>query len=66
MSSSTSRFASSMSSSWPVSFHQPLTLWLSTRSAAVDQPLDCVGDLELAPPDGSIAFAASKIDGPNM
>ena len=50
MSSRTSRFASSMSSSWPVSFHQPVTVWLSTALAVVDQPLDRVGDLELAAP----------------
>ena len=48
MSSSTSRLASSMSASWPVSFHQPVTVWLSTCLPRVDQVLDRVGDLELA------------------
>ena len=52
MSSSTSRLASSMSASWPVSFHQPLDPVALDPVAAVDQPLDRVGDLELAAPGG--------------
>ena len=48
MSSRISRFASSMSCTWPVSFHQPRTMCGSTRSARVHQVLDRVGDLELA------------------
>ena len=42
-----SRFASSMSSSLPVSFHQPSTRCGVTVEAAIDQVLDRVGDLEL-------------------
>ena len=42
-----SRFASSMSSSLPVSFHQPSTMCGRTVEAAIDQVLDRVGDLEL-------------------
>ena len=66
MSSSTSRFASSMSSSWPVSFHQPLTVWLSTRwPPSISHWIASV--ISSSPrPEGSIAFAASKIGGPNM
>ena len=66
MSSSTSRFASSMSSSWPVSFHHPLTLWLSTRwPPSISHWIASV--ISSSPrPEGSIAFAASKIGGPNM
>ena len=44
-----SRFASSMSSSLPVSFHQPSTMCGRTVEPAVDQVLDGVGDLELVP-----------------
>ena len=66
MSSSTSRFASSMSSSWPVSFHQPVTVWLSTRlPPSISHWMASV--ISSSPRrDGSIAFAASKIGGPNM
>ena len=66
MSSSTSRFASSMSSSWPVSFHQPVTVWLSTRlPPSISHWMASV--ISSSPrPDGSIALAASKIGGPNM
>jgi hypothetical protein len=47
---STIRLASSSSSFFPVSSHQPST-WRPARTVAVvDQPLDRVGDLELAPP----------------
>ena len=42
------RLASSMSSSLPVSFHQPSMTWGRTMWPLVDQPLDRVGDLELA------------------
>ena len=48
MVSSTRRFASSMSSRRPVSFHQPVTTCGRTRQAAIDEVLDRVGDLELA------------------
>ena len=42
------RLASSMSSSLPVSFHQPVTDVRLDAQAAVDHVLDGVGDLELA------------------
>ena len=42
-----SRLASSMSSSLPVSFHQPCDQVRPDLEAAVDQVLDRVGDLEL-------------------
>ena len=42
-----SRLASSMSSSLPVSFHQPSTMCGRTVEAAIDQVLDGVGDFEL-------------------
>ena len=55
-----------MSSSRPVSFHQPLTMCGSTRMPVVDEVLDRVGDLELAAAEGSIASAASWTAAVNM
>ena len=55
-----SRLASSMSSSRPVSFHQPVTTCGSTARPRVDEALDRVGDLELAAPRGLERLAASK------
>ena len=65
-SSSTRRFASSMSASCPVSFHQPLTVWLSTR-----EPLSIrcwiASVISSSPrPEGSIERAASRMAGVNM
>ena len=50
------RLASSMSSRRPVSFHQPRTTCDSTACCGVDEPLDRVGDLQLA--------AAGRLDRP--
>ena len=52
-----------MSASWPVSFHQPLTVWLSTR---LPPSISCwiASVISSSPrPEGSIARAASKIAG---
>ena len=65
-SSSTMRLASSMSSSLPVSFHQPLTMCGWTVEPAVDQVLDGVGDLQLAARRRPDAATASKIVASNM
>ena len=47
--SRTSRLHSSSGSFLPVSIHQPSSTSCRTRVPVVDQPLDRVGDLELAP-----------------
>ena len=49
-----------------MSFHQPLTVWLSTRlPPSISHWIASV--ISSSPrPEGSIALAASKIDGPNM
>ena len=55
-----------MSSSWPVSFHQPLTVCDSTRNpASIRFWIASVISSSLRQ-EGSIARAASKIDEPNM
>ncbi len=64
--SSTMRFASSMSSSLPVSFHQPRDDVRVDGQAVVDQTLDGVGDLELAAGGGLDALTASKMVASNM
>ena len=46
--SSSSRLASSSGVSLPVSIHQPVSSSVRTRWPCVDQPLDGVGDLQLA------------------
>ena len=65
-SSSTRRFASSMSASWPVSFHQPLTVWLSTRSPPSISCWIASVISSSSRHEGSIARAAWKIAGVNM
>ena len=50
MSSRIRRLASSRSSTWPVSFHQPVHDVRLDPQPAVDQLLDRVGDLELVAP----------------
>ena len=62
-SSRISRFASSMSSSWPVSFHQPSTMCGSTRSPRSISAWIASVISSSSRHDGSIARAASKIDG---
>ena len=63
MSSSTRRLASSMSASWPVSFHQPLTEWLSTREPESIRYWIASVISSSPRPEGSIAREASKIFG---
>ena len=65
-SSSTRRFASSMSASWPVSFHQPFTRWCWT---VWPLSMRCwiVSVISSSPrADGSIARAARSTSGVNM
>ena len=57
------RFASSMSSRRPVSFHQPRTMWGSTRSPRSIRFWIASVISSSSRQDGSIARAASKIDG---
>ena len=64
MSSSTSWLASSMSSSRPVSFHQPLTTSDSTRQPSSIRAWIASVISSSPRQDGSSARAASKIDGP--
>ena len=64
-SSSTSRFASSMSASWPVSFHQPLTTSDWTRWPSSISPWIASVISSSPRQEGSSARAASKIAGPN-
>ena len=66
MASRISRLASSMSATWPVSFHQPWTTWGSTRL-----PLSTrywIASVISSSPrgEGSIALAASKMPLVNM
>jgi hypothetical protein len=64
--SSTSRLASSMSSSRPVSFHQPWTMCGSTRRP-VSTRCWMASVISSSPrPDGSIAFAAVWMPAVNM
>ena len=64
ISSSTSRLASSMSASWPVSFHQPVTISDCTRWPSSIRPWIASVISSSPRQEGSSARAASKIAGP--
>ena len=55
-----------MSSSIPVSFHQPLTMWGSTRlpESIIASMASVISSSPRA--EGSIEWAAAKISGENM
>ena len=65
-SSRISWLASSMSCTWPVSFHQPCTMWGSTRMPRSTSAWIASVISSSPRQDGSIERAASKIAGVNM
>ena len=65
-SSRISRLASSMSCTWPVSFHQPCTMCGSTRLPCSTRYWIASVISSSSRHEGSIARAASKIAGVNM